>query len=183
MGRVVAVESVGYGAWKYTLGDTAPFDVWYRGKRIYTQTSLTEITIDEIAFLDAHGEAVDYEEPPMIEVLDASDTGLALSEQYPRYLVIQWRGRTTNSHYVVRQYNGATWDDRGVLPEDGRGYYVFATDQLDDGENHQWRVVAVDSQGNESDPINATVEMVCHPAPPRISVGYSNPNFVISARA
>jgi hypothetical protein len=102
----------------------------------------------------------------------------AQNEMYSPRVTIQWRGIQRSDSYVVERLTGsgssAVWEERRHINETGRGYYSFLSDPLEDAASHQFRVIALDYVGNESDPISFTMFMVRNPAPPVVSVSINS---------
>lgn len=173
------ITRVGYRAWRYTWTDTGngPYALYLWGRPLVAHAEGTEITLD--------AEDYDPHEPPPLEIRDSTDVGNPVSVDYPPYLELQWRGRTTNDHYSVERWMGSAWEVVTRVAEIGRGYYRYTTPRLDDGETHRWRVVPYDPYGQSGEPVPFDVFLVCVPEPPRIALSYSNDTgaLTVSARA
>jgi hypothetical protein len=169
----LTVETLAAGAWEYAWAGTAPFDVYRDGAQILDQTTRTALVV----------EGGDPYEPPALEVRDANDTGLAESVEYAPCLTFQWRGTANAEYYLIQQYSGGGWVTRKVLMESGRGYYQDTTGPLADATTHEWRVIAVDSQGGESQPLELDVLLVRNPPPPSIGITYNSGTGQITVAA
>ena len=160
----IIVEKLATLAWMYTWAGTAPFDVWLSGEKVRNQTSDTTIIV----------EGADSEEPPAIEVRDANDTGLAESQEYSPLLTFQWRGNTDSIRYLVQESVSSVWTTRKPIRESGLGYYRDTTLALADATAANWRVIAEDESGNQSQPLLIEVFIVRNPSPPSIDITYSS---------
>jgi hypothetical protein len=170
------IEKIGRRRWRWTWNPTdPPYRVVWRGLEIANR--LTEGAFEyaggavfvEGAYASLEADA---DEPPAIEVLGASE-GLAASEANPPYAVLQWRGYAWARFYRVEQKTGATWSKVADLPEDGRGYYPFASRALQDAALHEFRIVAYDARGQQSPPVPAAVFTCSHPEPPKYDPAYN----------
>ena len=158
MSILVTAERVGTYTVKYTWSGTAPYDVWMNGEKILDQTSVEEY-IAQYAGSDV---------PYAIEVTDADDVTDADSLRFSPRLRLQWRGQADAYFYRIQRYNGSSWITKQIAEERGRGYYQFITPQETDGASVQWRVLAEDDQGNQSDAEQFTWSVVCNPDPPNV---------------
>lgn len=186
MATITAITKDGKQSWKYTWTGTDPYDVYRAdlGLIELTQTDLEEITLTGYSTLSNTNLALDDEEPPPLEIIDSADTSTPECLTYPPFSVLQWRGNADASYYIVQQYVGSTWTTYGEpTVENGAGYYKVSTGPLADVTTHNWRVLPVDSEGNQGDPVTFEIFMVRNPAPPRITCTYSSPNIVVSTRA
>uniref|UniRef100_A0A6M3IYE6 Uncharacterized protein n=1 Tax=viral metagenome TaxID=1070528 RepID=A0A6M3IYE6_9ZZZZ len=173
--RIASVQKAGTKAWRFALSGTAPFDIYMEGKLFIGDLDESEIVIN--------GDSA-YE-PPVIEVLDSTDSNEPEQVTYPPYLVLQWRGNSAASYYQVDRYVGSAWTRQGTVKEDGSGYYRFDTDVLADETEHTFRVVPVDSDGNTGHSFSVTSLIVKNPDPPSIDITYNgvSGNAEVRARA
>ena len=166
MASFSAVEYAGGASWKFTPSGTAPFDYYLDGKLVFPQSSNTYEFINSPT-----GSAT---EPPPMEVVDANDTDLPASTDYPPFLAIQWRGVALARYYIVEQSVAAVWTQRARVVENGAGYYQHRTNRLADKTSHLWRVTAIDSEGYSSQVKAYTITIACHPQPPGIVLTYAS---------
>lgn len=167
---IARVSSIGY---RYTwTGGTAPYRLVKDGLPYRENYDLTDIIV----------EGTDTDEPPVLEVLDATET-TATTELYPPWYVLQWHGNTAAAQYRVEQYVDAAWVTMGAIRETGMGYYQYPTVAQTDGATAQFRIITLDSQGNESAATTLSVFSIRHPDPPRVSMAYSGGNVTVSERA
>lgn len=149
------------GGWHFEWEEgSPPYELWLDG------VLLTMLEAEEYDFVDGGYE----DEPPAIEVLDGVSAAVAGNELYPPFVVIQWRGLQTAIAYVVRQYDGASWQDVAEVMESARGYYSWRSPALEDASSEQFRVVALDGNGNEGTALSFTLEVCRNPAPPEVEV-------------
>jgi hypothetical protein len=81
---------------------------------------------------------------------------------YPDRRVITWHRSLSSDvdHYRVEQEIGesASWAEIGrVSHDDGQWYYTFVTERLTDLTTYAWRIVPVDTSGNETTPGAASI--------------------------
>ncbi len=164
------IEQIGGTRWRYTwTATTSPYRVYYRGELRETVTD-TEYTI---AASDASSE------PPVIEVLDASDTDPPEMLKYPPRLALQWRGVEGAAAYLLYRYEDTAWVHRATVLESGRGYYEHVTDVVDDLSIADWAVYAVSAKDNSSYPVEVSGRIVRNPDPPEVTMTYDKPNSEI----
>ena len=170
---ITAITKVSGAGWQYTwTGGTAPYRLVKDGLPYRERYDLTDIILN----------GTDTGEPPVLEVLDATETQ-SVTELFPPYDLLQWRGNTVAVKYRVDQYVGAAWVELGIVKESGLGYYQYPTVVQADGATATYRVVAVDSEGNESDAAQLSRFTIRHPDPPRIAMTYAAGNVTVAARA
>lgn len=172
-GLITSWKRVGGYSWKATWSGTSPFRLYIDGIYIDGQTT----TDTERIFQNSSNT-----EPPALEVLDSTD-GTAQNITYPPRLIVQWRGDPDSIYYRVERYESSVWVHKAQVKENGLGYYQFLSEPIDDGATEQWQVLAYDSQGNESQPLQITIVPARNPAPPAITVTYDelNTEFHIAA--
>lgn len=107
--------------------------------------------------------------PPPIEVMENDD--LALSEQFPPYLIIQWYGEPCD-YYIVEELVGTTWNVKKTINEIGSSVYSITTPILVDGSNHIYGIQAV-SNGLVSSVQRFMINVIASPIiDPAIEIGY-----------
>lgn len=166
--------------WIYTWTGTSPYHVYRSGKDVYGRP----VTFTSATFIND-----DNEEPPIIEVIDSTQTSANVQTfLYPTYAILQWRGAAWAQYYRVElkstDGNGTVfYTEKQKIAHRTIGYYTFATGDLDDETDYDWRVVAIDSQGNEN-PVHYQFFFVRSPAAPSISLSYSaaTGNLTVAAR-
>jgi hypothetical protein len=157
----VAVTSLtctrtGRRTWRYEwTGGTPPYRIVRDGLTALPTTTATQYDVAGTSSTTA----------PVIEVLDAEET-TAPSEDTPPWVHLQWRGYSGVDHYLVERFNGAAWEEQDRIYETGLGYYSWASDPEEDGATYQYRVTAVDSQGNTSPMVVVSGEMITVPSDP-----------------
>lgn len=91
--------------------------------------------------------------PPPLEVMVGN--AKAPSEVNECVIVLQWYGSAGAVRYDIERYNGSAWVPWSSVPHaDDTWLYTVGTPVLDDQELTQWRVVAVDENLRESDPLS-----------------------------
>lgn len=92
--------------------------------------------------------------------------GETTSERNKPYLVLQWY-RVPCHHYRVEFLNGSTWTFSSTVSDNSDIYIqTFTTPLLPDVTMAQWRVIAVDDNKRESDPVVFTNLVVRPPDVP-----------------
>jgi hypothetical protein len=177
MGAVTpAVAKTGTATWRYDWAGqgTPPYRIVRDGFTAVLTTTDTEYSVS----------GDDAYEPPVIEVLDSTETE-SPSEATPPYIDIQWRGHSNAATYIIERWDGAEWDFVEEVTEVGQGYYQWSTEAVDDATAHRYRVVVVDRVGNESAAVEANVSLIRIPPPPRIQMAYDEGTglVTVSARA
>jgi len=167
-----SVKRVSSRGYEYTwTGGTPPYRLVLDGVPYRENYALTSIIV----------EGVDAEEPPVLEILDATET-TSTTELFPPWYLLQWRGNTTAAQYRVEQYVDGVWVRRGTVRESGLGYYQYPTEAQAEVGTVQFRVIAVDSEGNDSEAAALSVFNIRHPNPPSVSMAYAGGNVTVSAR-
>lgn len=167
-----AATLIGSRTWRYAWpATTAPYRVVYRGQVLATVFSPT---------YDFRGG--DGVEPPVLEVLDAGDTGKTPSQTYPPYAVVQWRGYVGASHYTVARKVGAAWVDQETIPETGLGYYTHVSPALEDESTAEFKVTAHDLRGAASDPVYLQANVIAVPEPPQAALACAAGTLTIGPR-
>jgi len=171
---VTSIRKVGVISWEYSWSaTTAPYRVYHRGRLIESVTD-TEYVIE---YPGATAE------PPILEILDANDTGQAGQMQYSPRMTLQWRAVDGAERYRIKRYVDAAWETIAHVYESGAGYYTYQSDVLDDLADELWRVVALDEYDNETDDIEFVVTIVRNPDAPEIAMSYDKPNSEIDIEA
>lgn len=142
---------------------------WASTGALYYRIVLAGIQLDQVSGTSWSSAGANYKDsyegfPPPIEVMPT--TSLALSEQYPSVFVMQWYGSQSVSWYAVQEFVGSVWTTVSRVTESGQWIYTYHTPVLSDETTFQFRVVAVDSLGNESDPRVYTFVVVRPPDQP-----------------
>ena len=121
--------------------------------------------------------------PPQVEVRGYGYTTPFQSELYPPYITIQWRGNLVAGYYVVKEYVGSAYVERFRVWEDGRGYYSIQSAPLADATTHEWRVVPIDLDYGEQDPLDIQVFVICNPNFPDVEYTYVAGTHTLTATA
>ena len=174
-GSVDTCSKVGTASFEYGWSGCSPYNVYMHGDVFLAET--TETT--QIVYSD------DAYEPPIIEVLDATeDASCAWSVKNSSIFQVHWRGNADMAYYVVEQYSASVWTPKRIMQELGEGYYTAGTQALADATTHTWQVLQVDSEGNESPNAGMAALMVCNPDAPSVSLSYasSTGNVTVAAR-
>lgn len=118
--------------------------------------------------------------PPALEIM--SGVTLALSERFQPYTILQWYQEVCE-YYLVQLYDGTNWNNVLTFLEEGDWIYTYVSPIFPDETTKQWRVVAVDGQGNQSPVESYTRYVVCPPADPtgNIKTTYGGGLFTVSA--
>jgi len=154
----LSVTKMGLTAWRFVwAATTGPYRIYLGGQLLDTIDG-TEWEADILEYPDY---------PPPIEVLDTNGA-LGDVEHYihPPYAELQWYGDASAAVYYVEEKTGsASYTRRQIINEVGVGYYLFRTPVLLEGLN-EWRVIPVDSAGNEGTALDFSFNIVPPPLPP-----------------
>ena len=178
---ITSVKKAGDKRWEYTWSGTAPFRVFNldTGEQEPGDRDLAEgLTNDTSRRFDNSDDL----EPPVIVVMDSTETGQSLSEINPAYATIQWRGVSDVDFYEVEQNVSAVWTVVGRERHDAIRYYSVRTPVLADVTTHNFRVSGTDNAGNQSATIQIDVFMSRNPPAPSVTNSYSNPTLTVAAR-
>jgi len=115
---------------------------------------------------------------PVWDVFDDPDEEPELV--LPDHLRLQWAAVSGADHYRVEELVGENWAQRARVASSGRGYYHYHTPRLADGETHQWRIVAVGADGNESTAASFTAVMARYPDPPAATYDYDEATGLVT---
>jgi hypothetical protein len=117
--------------------------------------------------------------PPPVEIV--AQGYQALSECFIPFTIIQWYGQTCSSYQIQQLVNGS-WQIVDVLSEVGLWIYTYQTIIQSNETQYSYQVVAVDSVGNTSTPVQFVRYVVCPPTTPDglVTVSYLKPNLVIT---
>lgn len=169
----LTVRITGNGGAVYEWDGTPPFTLYLGGELIHPYYPNNVITVS----------GPDLYEPPVLYIRESSDVENPLPpETHPRRAVVQWRGVIDAQGYRVYHYTGGDWEHRQWIRQFQQGYYEFESEPLSDGEEKSHRVVSVDDNDNESEPIETTHTMICHPDAPSIDISYDGSKFTVAAR-
>lgn len=105
------------------------------------------------------------------EVLDKACSIPSLA--FPGRATLNWRAQTDATEYRVEEYVSAAWTERQVIPANGSGSYVWQSRWLEDETTHQFRVVPVNSAGNDGTPLAFSMLLVRIPDVPRVTYTYN----------
>lgn len=129
---------------------------WYRdGALIAGPTDLAEMDFSVLA-----GESF------VVEVLDDAD--LEPATGFPGRIRLGWPpADSTTQGYRVEEYVSGSWTERRRLQHQANvGWYRFESRFLEDVTTHQFRVIAVGINGNETTLFTKSVLLVRHPDAP-----------------
>jgi hypothetical protein len=120
--------------------------------------------------------------PPPAEVLDATmDDEYSEGVSYPPYVIIQWVGVAEASRYLVQRYDGS-WTQVDSVVHSAVQYYQYRTSKIENDEAAQWRIVPVDTLGNQGTALSFNFAVIGNPPPPEsVSVGYSGGYIQVGA--
>lgn len=113
---------------------------------------------------------VESGESPIFEIFD-TPCGTP-SESFPGTSLITWYAIPDTELYRVEEFISAVWTLRRKIKDLGRTYFSFRTRWLEDVTLHNFRVIAVGNNGNNSTAKLVDVFMVRHPDPPNAGFVY-----------
>jgi len=158
------VTRQGAGAWLFTATGTANFK-WYKDGLEIAETADEYLRIDNGA-----------DEPPQLECLDSTEgSSTPNSVTYAPYAVLQWRRSSNATGYKVEAYESAAWTHKAwIYQHDDMAYYRYETRTLTDVTTAQWRVIPVDAQEREGNPIQMDFFVCRQPDTPSVSYTYDS---------
>lgn len=142
-----------------TIDESNPYRVFMDGIEVSRQVTETFDVQSDANF------------QPVIEVLDnASDQP---TPAFPGYLVLGWKNVAEAAEYRIEKYNGSTWDEVAtVAVDETNDWQTFGTGLIDDETTHQYRVIPIDTPGNDGTALSFTVLMVRYPDVPDVDFVY-----------
>lgn len=145
-------------SWSSDAATPVTFRVYREGHKIAT-----------IRSPDGKGElivSIGVSEHPFFEVLD-KDCALA-GIAFPGRLTVHWQESTGADKYRVEELISGVWTLRAEIRDDGLGAFSWISRWLEDVTNHQFRVIPVDSTGNQGSALSFAALMVRHPDVPNV---------------
>lgn len=164
----VTSQRLAGGSWRVTWASDLGTPTFY----VYRDGSLVAVTqATSRTFTVPTGHS------PVIEVFDSSST--SPSAVYPGQATVAWyrpsgAAQADIDHYRVEEYVSAAWTLRKKVVEDGAGFWRWTSRWLEDVTTHQFRVIAVHANGNQSTATQLDVFMVRHPSPPKVTLNYAS---------
>jgi hypothetical protein len=149
--------------WSSNETQPVPFRVYREGVQIAAFNSADGL--GEIVLTVAPGES------PFVEVLDK--TGSVPSIAFPGRLTIHWQAVSGASSYLVQEYISAAWTTQQTVLDNGEGSFTWLSRWLDDLSTNQFRVIPVDSAGNQGSALTFSCVMVRHPDAPEVEYEYN----------
>jgi len=172
MATITSITKTSARGWRFQWAGTAPFRLYLNGEYLTGQTTTdTSYEVDNLSPLDIT--TMDPNEPPPLEVLDATETADAANVTYTPIATLQWRGSTLAAYYMVQESVDGVWVDRNYQTESNKGYYQYDTPALDDGQSNNWQVLAFDAYDVEGGALPFQFLIVRNPAPPRVTMQYN----------
>lgn len=158
---ITSITRIGRRAWRVVYASTLSAPTFY----IYVNAELVGVTTETAyQFQAAPGESV---------ILDVFDSSTDTPEDvYPGRLAIAWYAVVATDYYRIDEYLSGEWVEVGRVRDTGAGYFKWRTRWLEDSASHQFRVIAVGDNGNESTAATLSCLMVRHPDVPDVNLSY-----------
>ncbi len=102
--------------------------------------------------------------PGQAFVVQVLDTTAAPDEAYPGVVNLQWYAVETAETYLVQEYVDSAWTTRRAIVSEGEEVFSHALPEQVDGTAIQWRVVPVNAENIEGDPLDIVMTVVCMPS-------------------
>ncbi len=171
---ITNIQKVGAKVWRYDYSGTAPFRVYIDGQ-LWGGMSRTE------TFIIVQGDSDN--EPVPIEVIDSTENESDVQQvKYPQRAILQWRSAEDTDFYLVERFVSGEWVvQRTIHSHPDATYHRYESDQLADVTTHQFRITAVNSSGDQGEPIPFDVLTVRNPPPPEIAVALAGGTITVSA--
>ena len=114
----------------------------------------------------------------LIDVFDSS--GDSPDYAAPGRVYLCWFEVSGSASYLVQERVGAYWQDRESVPDDGDGFFRYLTRYLEDATTTEFRVLPVDSAGNQGTSTLFTVVQVRHPEIPDVAYAYDSATATVA---
>ena len=162
------IIQVGAGSFllRFSSDQGDPIFYIYLDGILIAETTATEYTI-----------AIAAGNQAIVEVLDDADA--EPTEVFPGNVRLGWFFVDGVDYYRIDEYIAGEWTQRARVT-DNQAYRSWQSRFLEDGGSHQFRVVAIGTDGNEATAREFTVLMVRHPDSPDVSYAYSAGTVTIS---
>jgi hypothetical protein len=136
-------------------------------------------TVEGLSYTWEGQEYVDF--PPPLEITLLNEK--ALSETFLPYFIVQWYGSDDAEDYLVQKLVGNTWTTINRVGGNNQWVYTFQTAILIDETTYDYRIVAINSVGDQSVPRRYRRFVVCPPKPPdgEVIIIYNKPNLTLEA--
>lgn len=138
--------------------------------RIYDEGVLAE-TIESETGTGEYIRTVYPGESPYLEVIDRADQIASLA--FPSNMTLAWVASEGAQSYRIDELVSAVWTTRGTVTA-GPPSFTWLTRRLEDVTTHSFRVIPLDVNSNEGDPLELTALMVRIPDAPDVSITYSS---------
>lgn len=134
---------------------------------------------------DGYGQfdlAVGEGEQPYVQVID--DDVSREDYAFPGSMTLAWQAKAGAVSYRVDEWVASEWIERETVADRGEGAFVHLTHWLDDATTYQWRVVPIDSTGNDGTALEFEFTFVRHPDVPDVTYPVdASGNLVVTAAA
>ena len=153
--------SLGSGAYLITWSSdqvSPTYRVYLDGVLVSTQTVASSV-------LRAEGTA------PILEILDVPDDVAA--DAFPDHFTLGWITSTNTSRYRIEKYSNGAWTATATVAASSDPWQSWSTPRQDDETSVQWRIVPIDSAGNDGTATAFTETMVRNPDIPSVSFAWN----------
>lgn len=93
---------------------------------------------------------------------------------------IGWWGVDGADYYRVEERTTGEWETKIEIDEDGRGFYSWQSDALEDGATYHWRITAMGTNGNLGVAAEACRLVMRRPDAPRVEYAYADGDITVS---
>lgn len=114
----------------------------------------------------------------LIQVLDDPDEIPAAI--FAGEIVLTWPSAAGTREYRVEKFIAGNWEPQTRIADTGRDSYTWRSDTLQDATAHNFRVIAVGEDGNESTPSTFDLTMLRNPDDPKASITFSDATKAIT---
>lgn len=153
------------GTWTFTWAGTGPFRVVERGSLLDIVTASPYRSRPSTT-------------PPALEIVLEDE--VALSEQYPPRVRIQWYQDPEASSYTVERDTGSGYATAKSISEEGKPVSEYTTPKGADGDEILLRVKAVGEFGDVSTAVEYEGKIVTLPLPPDVETNYASGNITVT---
>lgn len=175
---ITASERIDTNVWRVTWAQDGVIDYyafdWYTWKYDSEPTFYVYINGTLVSITTATSQLVTVR-PGTYAVVEVFDDALdAPSEQWPDNVLLSWTGLPDVAHYRVEQYISSTWTEVDKVYPNVKESYLYRSASLADVTTHQFRVIAVGANGEESNARTWSILMVRRPDTPELDYAYDD---------
>lgn len=93
---------------------------------------------------------------------------------------LAWWGVAGADYYLVEERTSGDWGSKAQIEEDGRGFYTWQSEPLEDGATYHWRITAMGTNGNLGVAARVCRRVIRRPDAPRVEYAYASGDITVS---